>query len=85
MLKLCKYEMMGINIANNDTSRIGNEEQFSKTLIQENYTYVYIYKIKENFQEEYKDIFSNQDISEQTLYKVETNERNELKLQKVNT
>lgn len=85
MLKLCKYEMMGINIANNDTSKIGNKEQFAKTLIQENYTYVYIYKIKENFQEEYKDIFSNQDISEQTLYKVETDEKNELKLQKVNT
>ena len=79
MLKLCKYEMMGINIANNDTSKIGNKEQFAKTLIQENYTYVYIYKIKENFQEEYKDIFSNQDISEQTLYKVETDEKNELK------
>lgn len=83
LLKMCKYEMMGVNIANTDTNGIGSKEQFAKTLMQENYTYVYVYKITENLNEEYKELFNNQYTEPQTLYKVEINEKNELKLQKI--
>lgn len=83
ILALAKYEMMTLNIANEEPNSYGSKESFEKTLIQENYTYVYIYKVKENFKEDYKELFL-EDIQDETLYKVNIDENNELNLEMVN-
>lgn len=83
VLKINKYEMMGINIANTEPSNIGAKEKFADTLIKENYNYVYINQFDEKLENMYKEIFYDSKISEQTLYKIETNSNKELKLKAI--
>ena len=83
VLKINKYEMMGINIANTEPSNIGTKEKFADTLIKENYNYVYINQFDEKLENMYKEIFYDSKISEQTLYKIETNSNKELKLKAI--
>lgn len=83
VLKLNKYEMMGVNIANNEPTNIGPKEKFADTLTKEKYNYVYIFNFDEKLKNEYKEIFYDNKIGERTLYKIETDSNKELKLKAI--
>lgn len=83
VLRMIKYELMNINIANYDPMNIGTKEEFTKELLEENYTHVYVYKLKEALKEEYKEIFEKNEIMNETLYEINTDEKGNLKLERV--
>lgn len=82
ILKLYKYEMMTPNIANEEPIIYGTQEDFIEILLNQNYTYVYIYKVKDNFKEQYKEMFIDE-IKNETLYKIEIDNNNILRLKTI--
>lgn len=83
VLKLHKYEMLTPNIANKEPIFYGGPELLAKTLLEENYTYLYIYKVEDEFIEKYQSLFSTDEIKNETLYKINVNEDGDLKLDTV--
>lgn len=51
------------------SAKFGTPKNLSEELLNGNYTYVYIYKISENFKNIYKELFKNE-IKDKTLYKI---------------
>ena len=82
ILKLYKYEMMTPNIANEEPIIYGTQEDFIKILLNQNYTYVYIYRVKDIFKEQYKEMFIDE-IKNETLYKIEIDNNNILRLKTI--
>lgn len=77
ILNINKYELMGINIeneslkvTNNKAKRILTNKQLEKTLLEGDYTYMYVYKIKDKLKNRYTDLFKDSEILNDTLYKV---------------
>lgn len=83
VLKLHKYEMLTPNIANKEPIFYGGPELLAKTLLEENYTYLYIYKVEDEFIEKYQSLFSTDKIKNETLYKINVNKDGDLKLDTV--
>lgn len=82
--RLCKYEMMGINIANQDPEYVTSEDIFKNTLMEEGYTYLYIYKITDDLLEKYANIFADVIVEENSLYEIKVDENEKLQLEKIN-
>ena len=83
VLKLCKYEMMTNNIANKSPKVNESKEQFTQTLLKENYSYVYIFIVEDDFKEKYKSLFKEEQINSKTLYRINEVEQGKIQLEKV--
>lgn len=70
VLKINKYEFMDLNIANKEANVVMTKEQFLQMLIDEKYTYIYVWRTSMDFRTNYKSIFENEDISNETLYQI---------------
>lgn len=84
MFKICRYEMMGINIANNNPEYFGAEEDFMQILKEEGYTYIYIFRFKEDLKDNYINLFTGTTIQDDSLYKINLDGKENLNLEKIN-
>lgn len=82
VLQLCKYEMMTNNIANKEPKVTQNSKQLAQTLLEENYTYVYIFKVDDYIKEQIKNLFVNEQIKSETLYKIKKDGQGNVQLEK---
>ena len=80
ILRINRYELTEVNIANDNANIVYPVEQFTQILLNEKYKYVYIYKTENNFIDENKGIFENENIQEHTLYKVCVDEKENIQL-----
>lgn len=81
IIKMCKYEMLTGNIANKEPVFYGNSSLLEDKLIKENYNYVYVYRIDEDSKEKYEGLFTKDEMKNETLYKINTNENGKLELE----
>ena len=83
VLTLNQYEFMEMDIANHEARVTGTKEQFEHTLMEENYTYVYVYKVEGSFRNKYRTLFEHEVIQDDMLYQVCLDQYNKVQLKKV--
>lgn len=64
----------------NDESTIEDVDELEKIIYNNNYTYLYVYSTDEYLLKNYNSIFENNEIKENTLYKVERQENEKIRL-----
>lgn len=72
LFSINQYELMPINLAACDSGNFMTKEKFEETIKNNNYTHIYIYRIKEEVKEIIKSLFEYEIIQNDTLYKVST-------------
>ena len=80
VLKINKYKYINLNIANNDSDLNCGVDEFARILKDEEYDYVFIFKTYFEFETIYCSIFENNEILNDSLYKVSIDENNKVKL-----
>lgn len=82
-LALNRYIMMPISVHAVMPGTNGNIEKFQEDLKKDGYDYVYVYRATEVAKKEYSSIFENQEMKQDTLYKVQII-NNQLFLKEIN-
>lgn len=72
-LALIKYKMMPITTNNIHLEYKTDNQEFYNKLIENGYTYLYLYRGSKSLEKEYNDAFENEKISDDSLYKIVEN------------
>lgn len=78
-----KYEFLPFNIANENSKITVTKEEFLEELRAGNYTHIYIRKTDRILEGEFKDLFINGEIKDNTMYQIIKNERVEILFQEM--
>lgn len=83
VLRMCAYEMMDINIANKKAWIDEDKKEIIQKIIDEKYTYIHIYEIREIVKDNYQGIIEESQIKENKLYKIHVIDSENIELEEI--